>query len=146
MIGEWTTEWPKVPGWYWVWQPSKTEGKPGFRDPAHVFRAAGGRLFFNVLNEGARPDTHPDLLWGPRIDVPDAPDGTPGTRYALATLTAQTHTYLTDDERWTTVHAKARIFKNRDAARRATFGVDGYDWWVEPIDDIDEFRGRPDTW
>jgi hypothetical protein len=155
MSGEWTTEWPKVPGWYWVWKQSERPDGWPMRETVRV-RWAGSGTNRHLLYTGRGAILYecewPGLQWGPRIDVPDAPDGTPGTRYAAAALTDQTHTYLTDDGCWTTVHAKARLFHSRSEARSAVFGAgvgDGEedtDWWIEPIDDIDEFGGRPDTW
>jgi hypothetical protein len=151
---EWTTEWPKVPGWYWTWKAGDERVRP-MREPVHVFVAGSApRQFLAYVMAGSflYPAQDKGLRWGPRIDVPDAPDGTPGTRYAIAIRRAGSVAYLAERGEPGT-RAGAAIFTDRQTAMdtmvaylAAAAIVPDAVPAIEAIDDIDEFRGRPDTW
>jgi hypothetical protein len=141
---EWTTEWPKVPGWYWTWKAGDERVRP-MREPVHVFVAGSApRQFLAYVMAGSflYPAQDKGLRWGPRIDVPDAPDGTPGTRYAVAVWSGDQRFYLREDGGLTSCR-EAALFQGRTDADRIVaetpFAI------LEPIDDVDAFRGREDT-
>lgn len=148
---EWTAEWPTEPGWYWTWDPN-TSRRP---EPGRVMLLGPKSRRSTLHFVGGAPtnrDRWPSLLWGPRIEVPDAPDGTPGTRYAVAMVCDQTITYLAEDGSETIQHPKAEVFMDRRSAEGAMDAYRGRtnmppcNAWVEAIDDLDEFRTRGDTW
>jgi hypothetical protein len=142
---EWTTDWPTVPGWYWVWKASdRPEGWP-LRETVRVRWAGTGKnrhLLYTGMGAVLYESEWPGLHWGPRIDVPDAPDGTPGTRYAVAVWSGDQRFYLREDGGLTSCR-EAALFQGRTDADRIVaetpFAI------LEPIDDVDAFRGREDT-
>lgn len=80
-------------------------------------------------------------------------------KYAIGTVLDQTIGYWAGSDPsstlpiWTTVHAEAKLFDTREAAKNE-FPLCIVDWkepnedalFIEEIDDEAEFRAREDTW
>jgi hypothetical protein len=88
---------------------------------------------------------YPNLRWGPRIDIPDGPDGSPGTRFVVVIggfLGEGKPVYLAPALSYTLHAAEAHMFNRVDAERAVAWARDRYPdamAWIEPIDDMAEF-------
>lgn len=67
-------------------------------------------------------------------------------KFAVAGVCDQTICYYSGPENsWTTKHSEVVLFDTIEPAINI-IELDGGQTWVETVDNIDEFRARPDTW
>lgn len=130
------------PGWYWtidmgnpyaLQQPGKVIFIPADKAAARIVYSIAGVV-------ASERGEWPSLLWGPRISIPDAPNGLPGTRYVLGRSDGDGMVWRTSGGTWSRDRVEAMIVYDPIYAEGLT--RIGYDDRVVAIDCVDEFRSR----
>lgn len=134
---EWSSEWPTEPGWYWTFDPDSCRPR---QEPGQAILIGGKDIIHGIGGAVAYKREWPSLLWGPRIPIPDAPNGLPGTRYVLGRSDGDGMVWRTSGGTWSRDRVEAMIFDDPIYAEGLT--RIGYDDRVVAIDCVDEFRSR----